>query len=72
MGYYIGNVLKGDLNRKGYPIIELWDDSYYASEIDAKKRLIEITRETDNKHPNLQVINDKKHDVYTIYPWLKY
>jgi len=69
--YYIGEVLKNDLNRKENPIVELWDDTSYISEIIAKRRLEKINEETNNKYPNLQIINDKKHDVYTTYPWLK-
>jgi hypothetical protein len=69
--YYIGEVLKNDLNRKGNPIIELWDDACYCSEDTAKKRLEKINKETNEKYPNLQIINDKKDDVYTAYPWLK-
>lgn len=37
--YYIGEVLYGDLNINGNPIVELWDDACYCYKIDAEKRL---------------------------------
>jgi len=67
--YYIGEVLLGDLNWKGNPIVELWNSKCYCYESDAKKALERIKKETNRS--TLQIVNDKKHDVYTCYPWLK-
>jgi|GEM_PF-4269590 len=67
--YYIGEVLFEDLNWKGKPMVELWNDTCYSSEVDAKKALERIKEETNRL--TLQIVNDKKYDVYTCYPWLK-
>jgi len=58
--YYIGEVLHGDLDIHGRPIIELWNDMTYSLQ-EAKEKIKEI--ESMCGKTDLEIINDKEYNV---------
>jgi len=66
--YYIGEILHGDLNIYGQPIIELWDGVRYTKK-EAKVKIDEINKENDNKYLHLEIIDEDKSDIDSQYGW---
>jgi len=65
--YYIGEILREDLDIHGRPIIELWTVEAYSTKAKARKEIEKIEQECIRQ--NLEVIDEREHCVYGSKGW---
>ena len=67
--YYVGEISEKDFSINGGQLIELWDGVPYTHPIQAKRKIDQINKKSNDQWLHLQIIDDKKYDVFRSQGW---